>query len=285
MCTPDSKGKALEKAVRAIEGAIVRSLPAYAEKTFVIESRKRLSVAGVTHEIDIMVTVQLGKGYDALFVFECKNWKDKVGKNEIIVFSEKIRATGAQRGYFVAKSFTKPARSQAELSPRMTLTVVSEVQPDELPSPLPFHTVWRKTVHISVGLWPPGQEGSRHGEPMALEGSKAILKGESIDLGSQVRKWGSRAAQEAMRQLPTAEMPDGDHPQKTSWRRRFAAGEFMVSGDEVALVELEVDYVVTVHHPAITPCFDIKTRGRAISYEPLVGPSGGQVTFTVVQTI
>ena len=82
------KGKALEFAVRAIETAILRSSPALRENTFMIESRKVVIVGGVRHEIDVHVQVDLGKGYKATFVFECKNWQEAVGKNEIIIFSE-----------------------------------------------------------------------------------------------------------------------------------------------------------------------------------------------------
>src|SRR4051812_9441896 len=105
---PGEKGRELERAVHAIEAVILESSPALRERPFTIKARKILVVGGVRHEIDIFVTVDVAKGYTATFIFECKNWDAVVvGKNEIIVFSEKIDAATAQRGYFVAKSFTK----------------------------------------------------------------------------------------------------------------------------------------------------------------------------------
>jgi hypothetical protein len=65
-------------------------------------------------------------------VFECKNWQDKVGKNDIIVFSEKVKATNAQRGFFVAKSFTKDAVAQAEKDPRLELLTAAELDPSSV---------------------------------------------------------------------------------------------------------------------------------------------------------
>src|SRR5689334_20400683 len=93
------KGDALEQAVRGIETAILRCFPGYSESTFRIDSKQLVEIDGVRHEIDVYVTVALGPGYQPVFIFECKNWKDKVSKNDIIVFSEKIRATNAQHGF------------------------------------------------------------------------------------------------------------------------------------------------------------------------------------------
>src|SRR5258708_6316200 len=98
MLTPKEKGDALELAVQAIESSILKASPSYQEKTFTIEGQKIVTVADVRHEVDIWVSVDLGEGYTALFIFECKNWEESVGKNEIIVFAEKIRALQAQRG-------------------------------------------------------------------------------------------------------------------------------------------------------------------------------------------
>src|SRR5215469_1042866 len=100
---PDEKGVALEVAVHAIEQVILESSPALRGELFHIERRKILIVGGVRHEIDIFVTVGAAKGYESTFIFECKNWDKPVGKNELIVFSKKIDAATAQRGYFAAK--------------------------------------------------------------------------------------------------------------------------------------------------------------------------------------
>jgi hypothetical protein len=136
MTTSAEKGEALEAAVRAIESVILKESPALREDTFVIESRKVLLVEGVRHELDLFVTVDHGQGYKAVFVFECKNWSaSPVGKNEIIVFSEKIDAVQAQRGFFVAKSYTGDAEAQAKKNPRITLLTVTEHDPASTPVP------------------------------------------------------------------------------------------------------------------------------------------------------
>jgi hypothetical protein len=87
--TAQEKGNALEAAVLAIEELILRTSPAVKEKTYVIESKKIINAGGVRHEIDLFVTFELGPGYNPVFIFECKNWQEAVGKNEIIVFCRK----------------------------------------------------------------------------------------------------------------------------------------------------------------------------------------------------
>ena len=127
--TNQEKGNALEQAVEAIETAILRSFPGYTENTFRIESKKILTVGGVRHEIDIYVAVDLGNRYTAVFVFECKNWLEKTGKNEIIIFAEKVKVSNAQRGFFVAKSYPRDATAQAQVDPRIELLIAEELDP------------------------------------------------------------------------------------------------------------------------------------------------------------
>ena len=124
--TVNVKGRQMEDAVHAIEQVILQSSPTLHDKSFTIEARKRINSDGVHHEIDIFVTVEIAKGYLSTFIFECKNWEDAVGKNDLIIFSAKIADTGAQRGFFVAKSFTKDAEAQAQKDPRITLLTATE---------------------------------------------------------------------------------------------------------------------------------------------------------------
>jgi hypothetical protein len=93
VATPSEKGNALEAAVAAIESHILNTTPALREKPFLIESKKIINVDDVHHEIDIFVTIDLGDGYKSVFILECKNWQDAVGKNDVIVFAEKIAVT------------------------------------------------------------------------------------------------------------------------------------------------------------------------------------------------
>src|SRR5260370_13292084 len=101
MDSPHNKGDALENAVAAIEEVILRSSVG---RKPIIEKKKIIIVNEVRHEIDVYVTADLAPGYKSIFIFECKNWKEAVGKNEIIIFSEKIDLSRATYGGFVTNS-------------------------------------------------------------------------------------------------------------------------------------------------------------------------------------
>jgi hypothetical protein len=106
--TSRQKGDELERAVRPIELAVLRRSPGYHEKTFRIEGKKKFeSSAGVPHEVDIWVNVEVAAGYEATFIFECKNRARKVGKKEAADFARKIDDANAQRGFLVAATLTK----------------------------------------------------------------------------------------------------------------------------------------------------------------------------------
>jgi hypothetical protein len=120
----NEKGLALEGAVESIEKMIheVRGIP---PEYINIENRKVINHEGVRHEIDLYVTVKFGDGYDATYIFEAKNWKDPVGKSQIIEFIEKMRVTASQAGFFYAPSFTSCAEAQSKLYPNVHLVQVA----------------------------------------------------------------------------------------------------------------------------------------------------------------
>ena len=117
------KGLELEHAVESIEKMIhsVRKIP---PQCINLERQKIINHVGVRHEIDLFVQVKFGDGYDATYIFEAKNWRDPVGKSEMIDFIEKMRVTAAQAGFFYAPSFTSCAEAQSQLYPNITLVKV-----------------------------------------------------------------------------------------------------------------------------------------------------------------
>src|SRR6266496_4769736 len=108
------KGDALEDAVHFIEMAILDADPDSIDSPITIERKKIVTIQGVRHEIDIYITINNGKGYLSTFIFECKNWKNKVDKDEIIVFARKVADVRATKGFFVARRVTSDAIAQAE---------------------------------------------------------------------------------------------------------------------------------------------------------------------------
>lgn len=282
--TPAEKGDALERAVRLVETAILRSFPNYSEKTFRIESNKTIHVNGVRHEIDLYVTVLMGGGYDSVFIFECKNWqdKDKVGKNDIIIFAAKIAAAGAQRGFFVAKAYSEDAIAQAKLEPRLERLRVEEFDPRTLAVPHEFHglQVGEPTFRLNIV----GMNATRESVavPLVINTTVFELKGTALDLMEYIRVWGAQLIDERTKRFPSLQVDAGPHMLDLDDERVFANGEVVVNGLGVRSMKLSGIVEVHVAKAVIVSAFEIAARGRVITVQvdmPLVQLTADFVQF------
>ncbi len=284
MTTVQQKGNALEAAVLAVEQLILSASPSVKEKTYRIESKKIINVGGVHHEIDLFVTFDLGPGYSAIFIFECKNWKDAVPKNEIIVFAEKIAASGAQRGFFVAKSFTADALAQAKKEPRMELVAVTEHDPASTIMPFSYHTTFTKPRHVKAAVKKAGIPGIKSVK-IDLSQAVAILNGGPINLFEYINTWVVESMIQSMLTFPSGTLADGTYQRECSAERAYAEGAFSVTDNSIGTIPIgtatiDVQFDVYLVHPAIKSHFEINGRGRVISLE---AHTVGDVTMTEVQ--
>jgi hypothetical protein len=279
--TPSEIGNALESAVAAIEHHILNTSPSLREKTFLIESKKILLVDGVHHEIDVFVTIDLGEGYESVFIFECKNWKDAVGKNEIIIFEKKIEIARAQHGYFVAKSFTRDAESQAATNGRVSLLRASEYDPAITPRPFDFHTNLISPIRAETTFL---VRGGDHSSLKTLDPkvASAKLKGSVIDLCHYLNKWAEEAASKDVLHFRSEREKDGDYERDVTSGREFAPGEFIVDDGDIERAESSVRYNVHIVRPAIVSHFEVQSRGRVVSFAPIQVPSGPTVQVSMV---
>ena len=266
MTVPDEKGRELERAVQAIEAVILESSPALREQPFKIEARKRINIGGVHHEIDILVTVEPAKGYTSTFIFECKNWEAAVGKNEIIVFSEKIDAVSAQRGYFVAKSFTKDAAAQAEKDRRVTLLNATEHDAASSITPESFHITAPATAKPTITFRVAGSSG-KNVAPIDIWGKNVRLHGQEMLLTDYLDAWIKELYQERLLHFSTAHLAEGIHPMTASAERSFSAGEFIINDQEMEHARMDAEFEVRIIRPAVISDYEVSSRGRVIRLE------------------
>jgi hypothetical protein len=269
MTSPFEKGSALETAVRSIEATILHSSPALAENTSSIESKKVFTVAGVRHEVDVYVVVDVAAGYRSVFIFECKNWEEAVGKNEVIVFSEKIDALQAQRGFFVAKSFSQFAEAQAALDPRITLLQATQYSPEETPVPFDFHFIITERTHASVEFRQRGQSTERVYRPLEAKLTRTRFNGTEIDLDAYIREWMAEAADESVRTFPSASLPEGIYEHVIEHSREFDLGSVVLDDIDMESASLKVELSVRVVRPPVVSHFEVATRGRSLSLAPV----------------
>jgi hypothetical protein len=260
---PDEKGRELEIAVEAIEAVILESSPSLLGQPFQIERRKRINVGDVHHEIDIFVQVGAAKGYESTFIFECKNWEAPVGKNEIIVFSEKIDAAVAQRGYIVAKGFTKDAFAQAAKDPRITTLYAIEHDAANTAPPDGFHITVDASAKPATIFRVRGWTGA-HSDPIDVNGKMFTLNGKDLLITDYLYSWMKQLYLDRLLCFQTAHLVEGIHPMLADGQRSFDPGECVIDGRDIEHVRLFVEFGVQIIRPAVISNFEIATRGRVV---------------------
>ncbi len=270
MDTPQEKGDALENAVAAIEEVILQSSEGLGRKP-VIEKKKIITVNNVRHEIDVYVTADLAPGYRSIFIFECKNWKEAVGKNEIVVFSKKIDVSQATSGCFVAKSYTSDAVSQAKQDPRITLLLAAEHGQENGTEAFQFFTRSPEVTKIDVTMFKRGSRGLDP-KPISLETTQLQYFGKPASFPTHVNLWSMRVCHNDLMAFFEEPVPAGVYHRVVDGGFDFKRGEVFVDYEEMERLVLHVEYKITVTLVPVASHFEVKSRGRCITFAPqLIG--------------
>ena len=281
--TPQQKGDYLEDAVRLIEQTILSSKPALKDFPFLIETKKIFIVDGVRHEIDVYVEIDMGHGYNSIFIFECKNWKDPVGKNEIIIFSEKVKAIKAQKGYFVTSKFTKDAINQASQDNRIELLEVNDDNSILLSFP-DFHTIERRDFHANANFIKRGtKEGDLNYKPLMLDTCTAKLNGKEINLAEYLNKNSVKIIDDRLLHEPTYKLSEGIYDYEYNATLNFEPSTLMVNDVDIERIELRISFPLRVNRPKIKYMFDVDSRGMVITYESKIS-TGHKLYIAMIQT-
>ena len=246
------KGKQLERSVEAIERAILETSPMYNKDTFRLESPKIIVLDGVKHEIDVWVEVEIAKGYKPVFIFECRNRVEKADKNDIIVFSEKIEASRAQHGFFVARSFTRYAEAQAEKDSRVTLLPVKELPVEEIPTPFDLHFVGQEgTPQAKLQMREAGVDEPEKVWKLDVDTANFVFGGEQIPLREYLEAWVRVAIDERTRTFPSNCLPEGVYDLEANQQRTFADDELLVDDHPMSSIDLHVEFKMRVVRPPL----------------------------------
>ena len=270
MITPQEKGDSLENAVAAIEEVILKSSAGMGRNP-TVEKKKIITVNGVRHEIDVYVTADLAPGYKPIFIFECKNWKEAVGKNEIIIFSEKIDASHATSGCFVAKSYTTDAVNQAKSDPRITLLLAAEYDPVSGPEVFQFFTRLPEMTNLDVTMFKRGSMGL---DPklVSIETAQLECSGLPVYLPMQVNIWSMIVCENDLMSFFDEPVPAGVYYRVVDGNLHFDVGMVHLNNEDVERLAFHVEYKVTVTPVPVVSHFEVMSRGRCITFAPqLIG--------------
>jgi len=279
------KGHDLERAVKFIQETILASDPELKGTKFSIEGNKIVTVSGVRHEIDVWVKTLPGSRYESTWIFECKNWKKPVSKNDVIILTGKVNALAANRGFLVARRFSKDAEAQAKLDPRLKLIECT----DEFASPLRsielIHSVC-DLLPMHVNMKQRGVAPRKDPTTLDLKGKICRLNGTPVDfnlfMDKRIRELLSQDKNENAAQYEH----EGAHWGRRSEQILFEPGEFLIGEMDVEYMVLDIKYTLTLRKQKLISKFELKGQGRAFSFEAIdsVIP-GTRLEVDVVQLI
>lgn len=280
MASRKATGDALEEAVKGIENALLAMNSAVQTANYVIETKKVFVIDGVKHEIDVYVKIDFGFGYDTIVLFECKNWNTKsVGKNDVIIFSEKVKALRATKGYFVARGFSRHAEAQALKDTRISLLRASDTAPI-WPQLEYIHVLGRDLGDYIANAVFIAPSGSDPDSSIALDGSLTVEGTLYPSISEFIRPIAEEMIVQYLANAATHELPVGTYRRDVVRKLLFrdaAVNEVVVAG-----LYLKVDFGFAIARPAIESVFDVQTRGRI--YKTAItqlGPSYISMTYVL----
>lgn len=254
--------------------------PAAQIANYRVETRKVFVIDGVRHEVDVYVKVDLGSGYDTVVLFECKNWRHKsVGKNEVIVFSEKVKALSASKGYLVGRGFSPDAKAQAKQDNRISLLHASDTVPI-WPQLEYIHMLGRDRGDYKANvifIAPPGADPN---STVPLSGPVKVDGRIFSSIDEFVRPLIEESIVERLAMEPTHELPAGSYRRDVS--RKLLFDRATVGDVAVAGLHLQIDFGFHIARPAIESVFDVESRGRIYKTEiTSLGPSYISMTYVL----
>ena len=262
------KSRSLETAVRFIQEIILESDPKLKGIGFTIETNKIETVSGVRHEIDVLVRTVPGSVYESTCIFECKNWEKPVGKNEVIVFAEKVEALCASHGYLVAKNITSDAEAQIAKKPRLKFVRFTE---DFLS---PFNSA--ELVHVAHSVLPPTVTLTWRGTPdpsrsQMLDPLTAMcrLNTKTLGLMEFVQSQLSQISRELRDVTPLPARFQGTHSINTTHLIHFRPDECAVEGIPVESITIPFFSFVTYRRAKIISKFELGDQGQVFAFEPI----------------
>ena len=196
--------------------------------------------------------VEVAAGYDATFIFECKNWKRKVGKKDAADFARKIDDANAQRGFLVAAVLTKGAEAIVKSDPRMEWLAARQLSADEVPERVKrFYCVFSEIVEDRYHII---RKEDGAAEAIDLKSAVFTVHGEPEDLVKYSREWASHVT------TPTSE---GVHPFEAVRQYPPDAG---LTLNGLPVKEISVSGKVRVSHipGEVVSRFEVARRGRVV---------------------
>lgn len=273
--TSNEKGKELEWAIQWLEEHIAERQAVSHTANRTIQVNKHIKVAGVRHEIDVWVEEIRDIPPNFVYIFECKNWKKKVGKKVLPDFAKKIEDVGATHGFLVAPGFTKDAENLAKQYNRLTL-LRADTDPSKLLSRIyaSFTTIKINNLSLTVSY-----RDTRLNQ--TIENTTATLSGQLIDLNTYCHGLAAKQAQSVSKSDNKLIMLSGNHRAPINLSYSCHRGELIIDGHDVNWFSIEGSFSYLNQPFTIERFYNVETRGYVSSFGGVHAEGIGKVSMDV----
>lgn len=254
--------------MKFIQRAILDTEPSLRGTQFTIETNQHFTINGVRHEVDVLVKTLPASPYESVWIFECKNWKRTVGKNEPIVLAEKVKALRANRGFFVARRISKHAKAQLDQDKRLGFIPCT----DDFLSPLNrlelVHTV-REPQTIEVRLKERGLPVAEQPAALYWKGEPCLLNNAAVNFTAFLRQQADEVLLRSKWVEAEQQPHEGEMPGERSVLLKFEEGELKLGCIDVEWIALLVRFTTRVRIQRLLSSFELQGQGRVFSFEPI----------------
>lgn len=279
------KGRALEQAVKFIQEAILEASPEVVGKNFTIETNVLEKFSGVSHEIDVLVRTNLKSDYEAIWLFECKNWAEPVDKDVVTVLADKVEAWNASKGFLVANRITSGAEAQLKKYPRLSFIRCSENFSGPLVDVQLVHT-YTDSLPIVVKIHFQERLSSSDLPPLDYSHAPCRWYGHAVDFVKFIENEVEKLTRKDLRERAGQYNHLGTHWSHKHVVLEMAYREFELNGFAVDSIELSLFYFVTTARAKICSKFELEGKGRFISFEsPIPDQDGKKYEFQFIQKL
>jgi hypothetical protein len=114
-----------------------------------------------------------------------------------------------------------------------------------------------------------GRESKGDPVPLYIDTCRATFLGAPIQLRQYAQSWGDETASNDARRFRSERVPEGQYQRIAESKREFAPRDLVADDIDIERAELVVRYPVRVARPALISSFEVKSRGRAVSFAPV----------------
>lgn len=259
-------GRALEKAIHFLQETILQTDLGLRHGQFQVELNRIIERNGTHHEVDVYVVRHPGTERESIIFIECKDWQKPVSKNEVMILKEKVHLLGAALGILVARSVTKDAQAliahynciqfrQFDNDLKGILVSVAHVRHDQ--------------ISATVAAIP---RDPRQAMPALAKTTLCTWNGRRATLQAFAQEWADAVAMRGPGPSPGPYGLAGAHWFPARERRQFAPGEFTLEGHDIAALEIQAAFMVTITEGSLLFTYSVSATGQVQSFQ--IRPTG-----------